>query len=341
MFGITRRKCISAVGTLPLAVVLAIVAWSYYAYVFQFCTFVMFPHVGFLAGVACLVIVHFLLVMFSWCYYLVVTCAPGAPEKFSSSVTDDSTGAIELSQTTIDIHPPPLAPSPFAAADYEDRGFDSVPLHRDSDGDAAMPSRPLEVKRDGSNRFCNKCRNWKPDRTHHCSICNTCVLKLDHHCPWVNNCVGFLNYKFFYLFVVYCTLYCAFIFLSIGVTFMSSDDGKVENLILRSFSVLLVFLVGGIFAVCLLVFVVVHTSLILSNKSTIESMEGSRRVRLADNTVRLAKKVNIYDLGYKSNWREVFGDNWALWFWPVFSSKGDGQTFPFNREAYRELLSEA
>ena len=31
-------------------------------------------------------------------------------------------------------------------------------------------------------KTCKKCFKPKPPRTHHCSICNTCVLKMDHHC---------------------------------------------------------------------------------------------------------------------------------------------------------------
>ena len=30
--------------------------------------------------------------------------------------------------------------------------------------------------------ICKKCIKPKPPRTHHCSICNKCVLKMDHHC---------------------------------------------------------------------------------------------------------------------------------------------------------------
>ncbi|XP_058043218.1 palmitoyltransferase ZDHHC16 isoform X4 [Ahaetulla prasina] len=30
--------------------------------------------------------------------------------------------------------------------------------------------------------ICRKCIAPKPARTHHCSICNRCVLKMDHHC---------------------------------------------------------------------------------------------------------------------------------------------------------------
>ncbi|XP_024280119.1 palmitoyltransferase ZDHHC16A isoform X3 [Oncorhynchus tshawytscha] len=30
--------------------------------------------------------------------------------------------------------------------------------------------------------MCKKCIIPKPARTHHCAICNTCILKMDHHC---------------------------------------------------------------------------------------------------------------------------------------------------------------
>lgn len=30
--------------------------------------------------------------------------------------------------------------------------------------------------------ICRKCISPKPSRTHHCSICNRCYLKMDHHC---------------------------------------------------------------------------------------------------------------------------------------------------------------
>jgi hypothetical protein len=39
----------------------------------------------------------------------------------------------------------------------------------------------FEKKADGNDRICIRCLKSKPDRCHHCSICNTCILMMDHH----------------------------------------------------------------------------------------------------------------------------------------------------------------
>ncbi|KAI2556841.1 ZDHHC16 isoform 16, partial [Pan troglodytes] len=58
--------------------------------------------------------------------------------------------------------------------------------------------------------ICKKCIYPKPARTHHCSICNRCVLKMDHHCPWLNNCVGHYNHRYFFSFCFFMTLGCVY-----------------------------------------------------------------------------------------------------------------------------------
>lgn len=64
-------------------------------------------------------------------------------------------------------------------------------------------------------RFCEKCQEVKPPRSHHCSICKECVLRMDHHCPWIGNCVGLKNHKFFWNFLLYTTISAIFILVSL------------------------------------------------------------------------------------------------------------------------------
>ncbi|KFM74080.1 putative palmitoyltransferase ZDHHC16, partial [Stegodyphus mimosarum] len=51
--------------------------------------------------------------------------------------------------------------------------------------------------------ICKRCIAPKPPRTHHCIVCNRCILKMDHHCPWLNNCVGHFNHRYFFMFCIY------------------------------------------------------------------------------------------------------------------------------------------
>ena len=51
-------------------------------------------------------------------------------------------------------------------------------------------------------QYCYQCDGYKAPRSHHCSKCKRCILKMDHHCPWINNCCGYRNQKFFFNFLL-------------------------------------------------------------------------------------------------------------------------------------------
>lgn len=55
-------------------------------------------------------------------------------------------------------------------------------------------------------QYCLQCDAFKAPRSHHCSKCKKCVLKMDHHCPWINNCCGFRNQKYFFYFLLSTTI---------------------------------------------------------------------------------------------------------------------------------------
>lgn len=66
-----------------------------------------------------------------------------------------------------------------------------------------QPPKDFTPKQGEWKRWCKKCNNFKPERTHHCKTCNHCVLKMDHHCAWTNNCVGHGNLPHFLRFLIW------------------------------------------------------------------------------------------------------------------------------------------
>ncbi|KAF6202297.1 hypothetical protein GE061_004695 [Apolygus lucorum] len=73
---------------------------------------------------------------------------------------------------------------------------------------------------------CQKCCSIKPERAHHCSVCQRCIRKMDHHCPWVNNCVGEDNQKFFVLFTFYIACMSVHSLLMSGKQFFTCIDAE-------------------------------------------------------------------------------------------------------------------
>eukprot|EP00928_Gymnodinium_smaydae_P048118 TRINITY_DN32154_c0_g1_i1.p1 TRINITY_DN32154_c0_g1~~TRINITY_DN32154_c0_g1_i1.p1 ORF type:complete len:448 (+),score=50.51 TRINITY_DN32154_c0_g1_i1:42-1346(+) len=76
--------------------------------------------------------------------------------------------------------------------------------------------------------FCEHCKHWKPPRSHHCSSCRRCVLRMEKHCSILGNCVGvrnhghyFLMYSFAILGLVYSIVMCT---LSVLVTIHGRGD---------------------------------------------------------------------------------------------------------------------
>lgn len=90
---------------------------------------------------------------------------------------------------------------------------------------------------EGLPLWCDKCHNFKPDRTHHCKELGRCVRKMDHYCPWAGGIIGESTHKSFLQFVFFGALYTTYVWIVLAV-FLSDRSSKVsESLPWSPFSV--------------------------------------------------------------------------------------------------------
>ncbi|TKY85052.1 hypothetical protein EX895_006132 [Sporisorium graminicola] len=150
-----------------------------------------------------------------------------------------------------------------------------------SDSTAVQRRSNIWVKSSGESRWCNKCDAPKPDRAHHCSSCKRCVLRMDHHCPWLaNRCVGLRNHKAFFLFISYTALFCVYCCQETARALLRYVEYENNGFEGSPISWAVVMFLGFIFGASLVPFAGYHAWLICKNRTTIESMEGSGRIRL-------------------------------------------------------------
>jgi len=173
-------------------------------------------------------------------------------------------------------------------------------------------------------RTCRKCKCGKPPRTHHCSVCRRCVMKMDHHCPWVNNCVGFYNYKYFCLFLVYTAAGCAYTALTCTLP-LFDHHRRHDQVVVFTF----VLTLSVLFALGL--FITWHLYLITTNQTTIEFY--SNKMDASDARRRGERWYNPFSVGARKNFEQVFGMSRNICSWLLPSRKpppGDGCDFPIN-----------
>ncbi len=142
---------------------------------------------------------------------------------------------------------------------------------------------------------CKYCNETKPLRSHHCTICDLCVLKMDHHCPWINNCVGQNNHRYFVLFLTHTFFGCLFVlFIGLPIIFNSSIKKTQE------YNFIFVLCLAGTFL--LVFFNAWNWFLIFKGYTTIEFWSNQAFVNKG--------KLNLNEF-YMSNWKEniflVFG----------------------------------
>mmetsp|Transcript_99362 Transcript_99362/g.155365 ORF Transcript_99362/g.155365 Transcript_99362/m.155365 type:complete len:339 (+) Transcript_99362:104-1120(+) len=181
----------------------------------------------------------------------------------------------------------------------------------------------VEKKHTGERRHCKWCLKYKPDRTHHCRVCNLCVLKMDHHCPWIYNCVGFRNHKFFFLLLVYALLDLSLVSITMFDTVWWST--RVDVSIVTMISLLFGETLAMFLLVLIIAFLSFHVWLMTKAMTTVEFCEKSLK--------KASYNSSIYSRGFYGNVCAVLGPQPLLWFLPLSFPEGDGLTWPPSKES--------
>uniref|UniRef100_UPI00358E3C4B palmitoyltransferase ZDHHC20-A-like isoform X2 n=1 Tax=Myxine glutinosa TaxID=7769 RepID=UPI00358E3C4B len=286
---VTVRGCMRLINWIPVVFITLVICWSYYAYLVELCVFTV-NNVG--QKVVYILLFHAFFIIFVWSYWKTI---------FTPS------------------HMPPLEYS-LSPVDQEQLEREAREEVRQEVLKRCSQQLPLRTRTlSGAIRYCEKCHLLKPDRCHHCSTCEMCILKMDHHCPWVNNCVGFSNYKFFILFLAYALIYCVYIAATVMQYFLMFWKNTLQNTHAK-FHILFLFFAAVIFGISVISLLGYHCWLVSKNRSTLEAFRAP--------IFRNGPDKNGFNLGFKKNVQQVFGDQWKYWFLPVFSSLNDGCSFP-------------
>jgi hypothetical protein len=195
----------------------------------------------------------------------------------------------------------------------------------DRAGDGLLVDAPRMEWQPGRASLCSKCMAPRPERAHHCFVCDFCVLRMDHHCPWINNCVGFKNHKFFLLLGVYaCLAGYAMLVTSLPelvqvATMLAGWGGSEPQDVLDAsdaYILLAACCLAGAVAVALTALLYVHAPLALQNATTIE-----------DNYENMP---NPFDKGNSlENLAQVLGEFGVDWALPIAPRRplSDGISF--------------
>jgi len=296
--------CCFLASAFPKFLCTYLLLWGYYSTIFKVDFVLIQSNV---LRIIIFLFVSALLILSLVSYYLVVLVKPGSPLEYPS----------------------------LCRPDYKEGDIINPP--------SFLVDSSVTVTHDGVYRFCRMCKVWKPDRCHHCSSCNRCILRMDHHCPWFSECIGFRNHKFFIQFLGYSALFCIIIILVTGWAnygFFISETLPMDEF---SFHVLFAFIMSVIFGLCLTVFSIFTDYQLLKNLTTIESYE-SQSYRYRQNSHTLG---NLFDIGARRNWGSIMGDSVLEWLLPIrkISVRGslynDGLRYEVNERLYRKLREDA
>ncbi|KAH7903924.1 DHHC palmitoyltransferase-domain-containing protein [Hygrophoropsis aurantiaca] len=153
-----------------------------------------------------------------------------------------------------------------------------------------------------STTRCRKCGQTRPERAHHCRICNRCVLKFDHHCPVrINQCVGLHNERHFVLFMAYLVLATFFLGIlgygkaldALGIHYNNWPHA------VPALAFILTYMLSVVLCLAVGIMLAWHVWGVARGETSVEAQDHEVYRRVA--TARDDTFVNSYDVGARRN----------------------------------------
>lgn len=218
------------------------------------------------------------------------------------------------------------------AAPNDEKDIEAATSYTDASSSTATSSTPYTILTRGQAwRVCLDCDAPKPPRTHHCSTCNKCYMRMCHHCPALGRCVARNNYPYFFRFIWAAFVGCIVLACTSAWLMARVNDARGEGARLTKddgATLFTLMVCGGAVALSTGMLALWHAYLAGTAQTTIEWLENWRVRRRGDAPPQWGWCGGPFTKDVRSNTRDSFGMpplSWLPW-WSVV-------LFPFPRDA--------
>jgi len=178
--------------------------------------------------------------------------------------------------------------------------------------------------------YCHSCGLNSPPRSHHCPVCDRCVMRRDHHCSFISCCVGHFNQRYFIAAVanlwLICLTCCYYNWSLLEATVPRTSLVHYWKLIIPHIALA----VGTVSFYQFFVTVVFISSLTTLMFVTYLCTAQLFCIVRGQTRVEYLQDVQAYNLGFLENLHQVLGERWPLVFTsPLIPSplQSDGISF--------------
>ncbi|CAG8495070.1 10442_t:CDS:10 [Acaulospora morrowiae] len=299
-------------GFMPVISLIALVSWSYYAFVFRLCMHYLVNRNPTQAAIY-LAIYHPLLILMSLSYLKATFKSPG----YSTDIPSHEYQSIGYHQRSSSVE-----------SIISDAGLQTDQNVNSNDSIQLVSSRRSAVKFN---------ENGEPVTSG--SIMGASLSGLQEVCLENGSSLSMAfgtTSSFIYLFF-WGTIYSFFLAFATLPPTIQYAQTSYEAIMSLDLNWTFLILLGTIFGLCLLGFTVYHTTLILSNQTTLESISRNNYKIKDGGEVTSSKYLNLFNVGKRANFIQVMGPDWFFWFLPIENSLGNGRTWSLNSHRYSTL----